>query len=223
MCGRYALKKLEDVRERFRLDISRMELLGSLFNIAPTDIAPIVIEENEKRVAIPAAFGLIPEWSKTGKLDWATINAKSETIEKLPAFKRSFTQRRCLVPASGYFEWATVGKEKLPTMYSRSDGELFAFAGIWDAWKAPDGTEKFSFSIATTTPNSLAAELHDRMPVLLLPEDEPLWLSHHVDGDDKTLKNLLRPFPAELMKAVRVGKAVNSSRNKSAECVMPLT
>lgn len=221
MCGRYAVKMKEDLWERFKVDVRLMEL-ADLFNVAPTDSAPIIVEEDGKRILKPAAFGLIPEWSKTGKLDWATINAKSETIDDKPAFKKSFRNKRCLIPASGYFEWAEVGKEKLPTMYSRKDGDFFAFAGIYDVWRSPDGKEKHSFSIATTEPNPLAAELHDRMPVVLDPSDEPLWISHHVDGDTKTLKHLLRPFPAELMKAQRVSKAVNSSRNKVPECIEPI-
>jgi putative SOS response-associated peptidase YedK len=130
-------------------------------------------------------------------------------------------KRRCLVPADGFYEWKTVGKARQPYCFQLADDSVFAFAGIWDRWKNPQGEVVESFSILTTTPNSLTADVHDRMPVILPPESCELWLDPGF-SDMASLTELLKPFEAKLMKKYPVSSRVNSVANDDAQCVEPV-
>jgi len=135
------------------------------------------------------------------------INARSETVATKPAFREPIEKRRCLVPADGFYEWQRSGKGKQPYCFEVVDGELFAFAGLWDRWRAPDGSVLESCTILTTTPNQLLADVHDRMPVILAPNDYDLWLDPGM-RDAATAADLLRPFDAVVMRKYPVSRRV---------------
>ncbi len=216
MCGRYTLTQMGLVEERFHIDQKKIDAFDRLFNIAPSENAPVIVEAGGRRSLEPMRFGLVPSWSKTGKLDMSTVNARAESVHEKPAFREPFRHRRCLVPADGYYEWKTVGKKKIPYRITMKEGALFAFAGVWDEWKGANGTLK-SFSIITTSPNVLSPDFLDRMPAILQPGDESAWLA----GGGGDLRALLGPYPTERMTLTPVFTAVNSALNKGAECLSP--
>jgi putative SOS response-associated peptidase YedK len=151
--------------------------------------------------------------AKDAKIAYSTVNAKGETVATAPAFRDAFKLRRCLVPADGFYEWQkTDGKTKQPYRFTMADGAPFAFAGLWERWKEPASGETVrSFIIITTTPNTLCAPVHNRMPVILDPEDYPAWLGETPATGD-ALRALLRPFPAERMAAHTIGPAIGNVR-----------
>ena len=151
------------------------------------------------------------------------INARAEGIEAKPAFRAAFKRRRCLVPASGFYEWKKLGggDRKQPYYITAADEEPLAFAGVWEWWRSPEGEAVESFAIITTTPNEMMAGLHDRMPVILDSADFAPWLDP-AQEDQKRLLGLLRPYPAELMVSRPVSTRVNSPRNDDPACILPL-
>src|SRR5215203_7266188 len=145
------------------------------------------------------------------------INARAETVTTAPAFKKAFEKRRCLLPVDGFFEWKKVGKEKRPYMIAMADGEAFTLAGLWENWKDPDSGEWLrTFTIITTDANELVAQLHDRMPVVIAPEDRERWLK----GPNP--KELLKPYPAERMSMWPVSPKLNSPKNDSHDLRAPI-
>lgn len=192
-------------------------------NIAPTQTSFVVREDGlGERELVPMQWGLVPSWSKEGKMTVPTFNAKAETAPFKPTFRSAFKERPCLVVADGFYEWAqTVGREKQPYFITRADDKPFAFAGIWESWKvrgAPSDEKPLeTFSIITTTTNRLCALVHDRMPVMLAPEEWPKWFG----TPDDRLK-LLRPFPAEDMTMWRVGNAVSNVKNERPDLADPI-
>jgi len=164
-------------------------------------------------------WGLIPSWSKEPRTKFSTINARAETITKSPAFRGPFQHRRCLVPASGFYEWRQTPKGKQPYCIQLKDGELFAFAGLYDIWCDSEGNELYSYTIITTTPNDLVAPIHNRMPAILRRADEDAWLDKTTDR--ARLLSLLAPYPIEEMKAYIVSRAVNNPANEGAELMQP--
>jgi putative SOS response-associated peptidase YedK len=155
-------------------------------------------------------WGLIPFWAKEIPKRVPLINARAESITEKPAFRQVFRSKRCLVPADGFYEWVHQGK-KVPWHFTLVDGAPFAMAGLWDVWKNHDNQEIGSFTIITTSANELMAPIHDRMPVILDREGSLKWLEN---TDSVVLQNLLKPFPAEKMKACRVSDKVNSVKNE---------
>lgn len=166
-------------------------------------------------------WGLVPFWAKDLKIGARMINAQSETAATKPAFRAAFKKRRCLVLADGFFEWRKEGKEKIPTYIFQKSKMPFAFAGLWENWKSPEGEQVRSCTILTTTPNELIQPIHNRMPVLLSQETEALWLDPMTE-EAETLTPLLLPAPAEELTTIVVSSHVNSSRNEGAECVQPV-
>lgn len=209
MCGRYAIV-LDDagaLQRRFSLE----ELPDDptpRFNVAPTQTLPVIVRNSPNRVEM-MRWGLIPSWAKDAAIGGRMINARAETVAEKPAFKRSLRARRCLVPASGFFEWKREGAAKTPHYIHLTNEPLFAFAGLYDTWRDPAGREVRSYTILTTGPNDLMAPIHDRMPVILDREDEDLWLDPDVVEPERLLP-LLRPYPARRMAAYPVSRAVNS-------------
>jgi putative SOS response-associated peptidase YedK len=160
---------------------------------------------------------LIPSWVKDAKIAYSTINARAETVATKPAFRSAYKKRRCLVIADGYFEWKTEGKKKLPYLYEIDGGKPFAFAGLWE-WCREPGTEGEGIetcSLITTEANTLASEIHDRMPVILQEPDYNRWLDPGVADP----ADLLRRFPSERMSVRPVSTFVNNARNSGAECI----
>lgn len=169
MCGRYVLGEVDGLTERFNL---RQLPLGFFthYNVAPGQQMPVVVAEGDRNAAVLMKWGLIPSWAKDPKIGYRTINARAEGVADKPSFRTPFKRQRCIVPASGFYEWLKAGGGKTPYFIHRKDGELVGFAGLWDRWRDPDGHEIQSYSIITTEPNELVAPIHNRMPAILGPD-----------------------------------------------------
>ena len=225
MCGRFTLYHSPDeVAERFAVsDLLENQLLETeaRYNIAPTQNVAVVTQNGARHLE-SYHWGLIPSWAKDAAIGNKMINARAETLAEKPSFRTALTRRRCLIPADGFYEWQAPADGakggKTPTYLHRTDGGLFAFAGLWDEWHAPDGSPLRSCTIITTTPNSVAAKIHDRMPVILRPNDEALWLDHAVT-DTRDLLSLLVPYPADAMEAYPVSRRVNVPVSNGAELI----
>ncbi len=202
MCGRYTLDEGMD-------EWSELKIVPDWrprFNIAPTQDAPVILDEDGKPAVAHLRWGLIPSWANSASVGARAINARSETVETKPSFREAYRSRRCLVPASGFYEWKRSGPHKRPHWIHRADRRSMAFAGLWESWRGPQGTVR-SFAIVTCPPNTLVAELHDRMPVIVPPADYRRWLG----GED--VGELLRPFDAEAMAVHPVSQRVGNVAN----------
>lgn len=162
-------------------------------------------------------WGLIPFWSKISKTQYPLNNARAEGIETKASFREPLKQRRCIIPASGFYEWLRKGKEKTPYFIRRADGGYMAMAGVWDHWKGEDGQEIESCSIITTEANKLMQDIHDRMPVILDKNDLVTWLDPALD--QMSVVSMLKPCPDSLIEAYLVSSSMNSVRNNDPECV----
>jgi putative SOS response-associated peptidase YedK len=221
MCGRFTLEKsIGDLATLFQLPA--MPDLAGRYNIAPTQPIAVVraTEEGEGRELAIVRWGLIPAWAKEPGAMPLLINARAETAATKPAFRAALRRRRCLVPADGFYEWQTQGKQKQPYHMRRRDGQPFALAGLWERWEGPEGCID-SCALLTTTANELMSPIHDRMPVILDPHQFDLWLDPGVQ-DVELLQDLLRPYPSEVMQAYPVPTLVNNARNDDPQCVLPL-
>jgi putative SOS response-associated peptidase YedK len=163
----------------------------------------------------------VPFWAKDVSIGYKMINARSETVMQKPAFRNCFRSRRCLIPADGFYEWSKLHKVKRPFHLGMSDDSLFAFAGLWDSWKSPDGTALETCTILTTSPNALVADLHNRMPVILPREHYEEWLTAP-PPDAAKLVELFQPFEATLMKCYEISPFINSPKNDTADCITPV-
>ena len=162
-------------------------------------------------------WGLVPRWAKDPKIGYRMINARSETVAEKPAFRSAFKQRRCLIPADGFYEWKRDGKDRQAYHIHLEDHAPFAMAGLWESWKSPDGDVLESCTILTTSPNKLMEPIHDRMPVILDDNQANDWLDPATPSEE--LKTMTAPYPTEKMNAYPVSALVNSPRNNSPECL----
>jgi putative SOS response-associated peptidase YedK len=221
MCGRYTqTTDLETLQRRFEFDSGGVTL-EPRYNLAPGQEAPVVVEEGAK-VLKPMRWGLVPYWAKEASIGYKMINARAETLAEKSSFKKSFRERRCLVLADGFYEWCKLkGKRTgVPMRFILKSREPFAFAGLWDAWKRPEGDVLLSFTIITTGANELLRSVHDRMPVILRPQDEDKWLDPDLKNIDH-LVPLLMPYPSDMMEGYEVSTLVNSPKNDVPECILP--
>ncbi len=223
MCGRYTQTiDIEKLQLRFGFEFF-MEEIDSIprYNIAPTQLAPVVVH-NEIRLLKMFRWGLVPYWAKDMKIGSKLINARAETITEKPSFKKPFKNKRCLVVTDGFYEWKKSAdkKTKSPYRFTLISQEPFAFAGLWDSWKSPEGDEIESFTIITTSANELMLPIHHRMPVILNQKDEEKWIDPNYKDTDKLIA-LLKPYDSDLMSAYPVSTIVNSPNNDSAECIEP--
>ncbi len=230
MCGRYTLKV--DKRQlvaRFEVPAPNVTVeVAPHYNIAPSQLNPVVLGGEQRHIEV-MQWGLIPSWSKEPKTNYSTINARAEKIESSSVYRRPLQRQRCLVPASGFYEWQPIagksGKGSKQPVYFRlrdgEDGDLFAFAGLYDIWHGSDGSELHTYTIITTEANDLAKPIHERMPVILRREDEARWLDPELSDAAKLLP-MLQPYPADLMVAYPVSLAVNSPAFDSAELIAPI-
>jgi putative SOS response-associated peptidase YedK len=186
------------------------------FNIAPSQEVLTITQRQGGPEYSLLRWGLIPSWSSEPK---GFINARSETLEEKPSFSESFQNRRCLIPADGFYEWKRKGNGKQPYYFQMQDEEPFMFAGIWDEWRK-DTVSIISCSIITTAPNELLATIHDRMPAILSSEAQNKWLSNDTKADE--LKSLLVPYPAAAMKSSPVRQEVNHGQVEDAQLVEPI-
>jgi len=219
MCGRFTFTLVEaEAKKRFKIQTILADHQPR-YNIAPTQNIPVVVSDQDgNRVLEEMRWGLIPFWAKDAKIGNRMINARSETVAEKRSFKRLLTGRRCLVPADGFYEWKKEGKNKIPLRVTLKDNQAFAFAGLWDSWKNPQGQTVNSCTILTCQPNSFIKKIHHRMPVILSTKAEKLWLDSSVI-DQAKLTKVLVPCPANDLKAYSVSTLVNSPRYDGPECV----
>ncbi len=218
MCGRYAsFLPAEALRAMFHTE-NPTPNWEPTWNMAPTRDAPVVRlhPETRARHLDLLRWGLVPHWAKDPKSVRQPINARAETAATSPMFRDALVRRRCLVPADVFYEWQATDDGKQPFAIARTDGQPMVFAGLWEGWRGTDGTVMRSFTIVTTSANATLRALHERMPVVLEPQDWPAWLGE-TETDPTTL---LRPSAAEF-RVWRVGKAVNNVRNDSAALLEP--
>ena len=222
MCGRFTLTDPDqDLAVQFNLpDIPALE---PRYNIAPTQqVAAVrVAAEGAVRELALLRWGLVPFWAKDPDIGARLINARAETVAEKPAFRDAFKRRRCLVVADGFYEWQKQEGRKQPFYIRLREGRPFAFAGLWERWRGPDESIVESCTLLTTGPNELMEPLHNRMPVILRPQDYTLWLDPGVQRAD-LLQPLLVPYPAEEMHAYPVSRRVNSPDNDDPQCIEPL-
>ncbi|MDD4555244.1 MAG: SOS response-associated peptidase [Bacteroidales bacterium] len=212
MCGRFSFVMEDElIRERFGIRV-RTAIYKARYNCSPTQNLAVITNLAPDTLQF-FRWGLVPSWAKELSIGNKMINARAEGIAEKPSFRTSFRNRRCLVPATGFFEWRRNGK-KTPYNIRLKNSAPFCFAGLWDEWTAPDGMRINTFSIVTTTPNDLMKRIHDRMPVILRQEDEGRWINPQ---PDPSLLSLLVPYPAEMMEAYPVSNLVNSPSNDVPE------
>lgn len=222
MCGRYRLSRRKQLVEEYFDAADWQDDWSPRYNIAPTQPVP-VIRQNPKKPARELAlmkWGLIPHWAKDPSIASSTINAKSETAATKPAFRDPLRLRRCLIPADAFYEWAKSANGKQPYCFEVNNGELFAFAGLWDGWQNSSGQWVKTCSILTTTPNAVTSAIHDRMPVILDPDNYDLWLDPGMQNV-AAISELLKPFDARLMRCYPVSTRVNHVVNDDEECARP--
>ncbi|MBO8140637.1 MAG: SOS response-associated peptidase [Firmicutes bacterium] len=220
MCARYTLTDPGELLVRqFRLTALPPNYRPR-YNIAPTQPVTVVLNGSRRRAAT-FRWGLIPAWAKDPSIGRRLINARAETVAVKPSFRHSLRRRRCLIPADGFYEWRDAGGRKQPVRVVPARRELMAFAGLWDRWQSPDGEEIYSCVIITTGANELLRPIHDRMPVILRPQDYDLWLDEGVQEPEAVLP-LLRPCPSPELRAYPVSTYVNSPRNDGPACIAPL-
>lgn len=222
MCGRFTLYHTpEDVAERFEAQTALAT--EPRYNIAPTQEVAVVTQNGTRHLS-NFRWGLIPSWAKDPEIGSRMINARAETLAEKPSFRTALSRRRCLIPADGFYEWqaASDGAKggKTPMHIHFQDNGLFAFAGLWDEWQAPDGSPLRSCTIITTTPNTVTAPIHNRMPVILRPEDEALWLDLSTT-DTRELLSLLAPYSPQGMEAYPVSRQVNVPTVDGPELLAP--
>jgi putative SOS response-associated peptidase YedK len=211
MCGRFTLRTpAVDIAKYFNLSAQAEWQTALRYNISPSQDVPVIRSTDGHRDLTMMRWGLIPSWAKDPKIGYSMINARSETAAEKPSFRAAMKKRRCLIPADGFYEWQKQGKTKQPFYIRLREQELFAFAGLWERWQDVE-----SCTILTTSANELLAPLHDRMPVILSPNDYDTWL----DPATSDVSYLLDQYPAEEMIRYPVNPVVNNARHEGADCV----
>jgi len=227
MCGRYVRKAdKQKIAEAFKThaDLDSLTVAPEDFNIAPSTFQPIIRQsrEDHSRELVLMRWGLIPFFTKqlSDSKGISTINAKAESIQTSPTWREPSKKRRCLVPATAFYEWKLLdAKTKQPYAFTLPDTPLFAFAGLWDAWKDTQGNWLQTFTIVTTEANELMSSVHARMPVILHPRDYDRWLSR--DTTHQPPVDLLRPYESDAMRATPANPLVGNVRNNGPEMLEP--
>jgi putative SOS response-associated peptidase YedK len=223
MCGRYRLSRRKQIIEEHFDTAAWDEDWSPRYNIAPTQPVPVIRQHPKEPVRTISSmrWGLIPNWARDLSIATRTINAMSETAATKPAFRDPMRLRRCLIPANAFYEWKRTVNSKQPFCFEVNEGELFAFAGLWDGWKDANGRWIKSCSILTTTPNSVTANVHDRMPVILRSDDYDVWLDPGMQNVS-IVSELLKPYDPSLMRCYPVSTRVNSVANDDDQCSRPV-
>lgn len=221
MCGRFSLSaSLELLADAFQ--VTELPDLSPRYNIAPSQPVAVI------RRMVPGAprrldllsWGLLPAWAKDAKAA-RPINARADTVAEKPTFRAAFRNRRCLVPADAFFEWQQQGTKKQPFCFRMADHGLFALAGLWERWEGPEEQVLETFSLLTTEPNELVATVHDRMPVILRPDQYDRWLDPTLH-DPASVLAMTGPYPASAMVAYAVDPKVGSPAFDTPECLVPV-
>ncbi|MBN1470920.1 MAG: SOS response-associated peptidase [Syntrophaceae bacterium] len=198
MCGRFVLvTDLKNIRKNFNIQEVFCQYQPG-WNIAPGQLIPAIINHEGKNLLVCFRWGMIPSWSKDPSIAAKMFNARAETVDQKPSFRDAFKKRRCLIVADGFYEWKKEGPKKMPLYYYLKSGQPFGFAGLYETWLSPDKKEINTCTIITTAANELIAPVHDRMPVILSPEREKIWLESNA-ADVAALKSILKLYPAEEM------------------------
>lgn len=229
MCARYTLaRELAEV-VRMIVCVNLLKAYSPRYNIAPNQYAPVLVREEGATELRMLRWGLVPAWAKDEKVGSKLINARMETVMEQPSFRHAWRSRRCLIPADGFYEWLSTPSGKIPHRFTMKDRQPFCFAGLWERWQpttasqqelfaaAPESVPLDTFTIMTTRANALVATLHDRMPVILAPQDFELWLDPA--SRSQKLAAILCPFDPDKMSCTQVSAFVNSSRVEGPECL----
>ena len=223
MCGRYTLTITEDELTDICGCPKVVPVQVPRYNIAPSQILPVVIVAEGNKQILPMKWGLIPHWAKDIKIGYKMINARFETLSEKPAFKNTLKQRRCIVPADGYYEWQETPSGKLPMYISVKDQKVFCFAGLWEQWISPNGTPILSYTIITTEPANSVAHIHNRMPLILNREQEEYWLRGLTANDHYSIETFLSEIrPAQDLISYKVSTRVNSPKYDDSQCIEPI-
>lgn len=218
MCGRFTLTyDINAVAKAFNVPVPPSLQTGPRYNIAPTQNVVAILADGTPHLDL-LRWGLIPSWAKDESISSKMINARAETLAEKPSFKRLLTSKRCLVVADGFYEWKKEQSGKTPMYITLKSKEPFAFAGLWDSWKSPDGEQIRTCTLITTGPNELVASIHNRMPVILSSEAREEWLDSSLH-DENVLLPLLASYPAEEMSARPVSRLVNNAQYDNAELI----
>jgi len=235
MCGRYSAAGTLSELAKLIDFICRIPFFAPRYNIAPRQMAPVIVLEHNQPVLKPMRWGLIPGWAKDETIGDKLINARAETISEKTSFKKPFEFQRCLVVADGFYEWQLSSHGRTPFRFTMKDKSFFCMAGLWDRWIKPPVRGEFdfgdldepppsrvieTFSIITTEANPMVAAVHDRMPVILQYAHWQWWIDDRRNGE--AVKFMLRPFEAGDMACYRVSKLINSAKNDSPECLKPV-
>jgi putative SOS response-associated peptidase YedK len=220
MCGRFTLRtKMNVLLQEFAIEAQPTFPQFERFNIPPTVKIPVVRQAEGQRTLSLIRWGLIPSWAKDLKKVPLNNNARAETIAEKPMFRSAYKRRRCIIPASSFFEWLTEGKVKTPFVFKRPDDVPLAFAGIWETWKDNETSEDVdSCAIVTCDANAVMAPVHERMPVILGRNDYSEWLDPAVESP----AHLMAPCPDDELTCYQVSTIVNNSRNEGPECIVPM-
>jgi putative SOS response-associated peptidase YedK len=221
MCGRFTLTaSVDQLIDRFDIEyFLEQENFQPSYNIAPSQSVVAVINNGRHNKMGYLRWGLIPPWAKDMSIGHKMINARSETLLEKPSFRTAYKKKRCLIIADSFYEWKRLDeKRKIPMRIKLKSEELFAMAGLWENWQSPEGKSIFSCTVITTTPNKLVEGIHDRMPVILRPEDERTWLDPSIN-DTRILEPLMTPLDEKLMEVYEVSSLVNSPKNNSIELI----
>lgn len=222
MCGRFALTAKTGEIENLLPDSKLYGVPVKRYNIAPTQKIAAILNTNVHEITY-LRWGLIPFWAKDSNIGNSLINARAETLSEKASFKHSLKKRRCLILASGFYEWKTIpgDKKKVPYFIKLKSDSTLTFAGLWDSWRDSSGEDINSCTIITTQPNSMMSEIHNRMPVIISPRDRMLWLSNSFSGEK--MLSLLKPFPSEEMEAYPVSNKVNIPGFDDESLIIPLS
>ncbi|AMM92829.1 hypothetical protein UP17_10070 [Peribacillus simplex] len=222
MCGRFTLfTDIEEIKDRFDIQGSFDEEYQFSYNIAPSHSVLSVINDGTRNRLGYLRWGLIPFWAKDEKVGYKMINARAESIAEKASFKNAYKKKRCLIIADSFYEWKKEPERKIPMRIKLKNHAPFGMAGLWESWKSPEGINIYSCSVITTVPNELMTSIHDRMPVILKPEDEKDWLNPSIN-DPAYLQQYLKSFDPEQMEAFEVSTDVNSTKNNSPNLIQQI-
>jgi putative SOS response-associated peptidase YedK len=219
MCGRYTFQPTEEFYRWFNI-ANRLDGLVARYNIAPSQLVPVIIAQSPRRIML-MRWGLIPHWAKEEKTAYKMINARMETLTQRPAFRSLLTANRCMIPASGYYEWKAEARGKTPYYIQPTSHEFFAFAGLYDVWTNPDGEEIHTFTIITKDADGLVAQLHNRMPVILDRDLEDAWLDTEITSTSDVL-GILERSAGVILDAYPVSRMVNKPSVDGKELIQPM-
>ena len=222
MCGRFSSSsKPEQIKKEFKVAVEDPAIFKPRYNIAPSQMIPIVLDRTGERIVAQLKWGLVPSWAKDALIGSRMINARAETLMEKPSFREAYKSRRCIIPASGFYEWQRAEKgAKQPFYFYLTNKEVFGFAGLWEEWLDKKSGESLeTCTIITTEANDVLKPVHDRMPVILKAADYDEWLDTKEANTDK-LQKLLAPYPPDEMSSHAVSRAVNSRTFDSPELIV---